>query len=100
MFGKSASRGRAVGHDVAEIKAQIVDKISSAIMMVDRDFMVTYVNEPTRELLKGHETAFRSIWPSFSADKILGTCIDTFHKILRISGNCWPIPVACQFAPK
>ena len=80
MFGKSASRGRAVGHNVAEIKAQIVDKISSAIMMVDRDFMVTYVNEPTRELLKGHEAAFRSIWPSFSADKILGTCIDTFHK--------------------
>jgi methyl-accepting chemotaxis protein len=30
--------------------------------------------------LKKHEAAFRSIWPNFSADKIIGTCIDTFHK--------------------
>ena len=51
-FSKSATSGRATGHNVAGLKAQIVDKISSAIMMVDRDFMVTYVNEPTQELLK------------------------------------------------
>ena len=49
-------------------------------MMVDRDFMVTYVNEPTRELLRKHEAAFRLIWPSFDSGKIMGTCIDTFHK--------------------
>ncbi len=47
-FKKSSSPGAASGHNVEEIKAQIVDKVSSAIMMVDRDFMVTYVNEPTR----------------------------------------------------
>jgi methyl-accepting chemotaxis protein len=76
----SKSRGRSAGHNVAEIKGQIVDKISSAIMMVDRDFMVTYVNEPTRELLKANEAAFRAIWPSFDPEKIIGTCIDTFHK--------------------
>ena len=52
----------------------------SAIMTVDRDFMVTYVNGPTRELLKKNEAAFRSMWPSFDADKIIGMCIDTFHK--------------------
>ena len=79
-FSKTASTGRASGHNVANLKAQIVDKISSAIMMVDRDFIVTYVNEPTRDLLKKNETAFRAIWPTFSADKIIGMCIDTFHK--------------------
>jgi methyl-accepting chemotaxis protein len=79
-FTKSASRGQSGGHNVAEIKGQIVDKISPAIMMVDRDFMVTYVNGPTRELLKKHEAAFRSLWPSFDPDKIVGMCIDTFHK--------------------
>ena len=79
-FTKSTSGGRAAGHNVADLKAQMVDKISPAIMMIDRDFMVTYVNEPTRQLLKTHEAAFRSIWPSFDADKIIGTCIDTFHK--------------------
>jgi methyl-accepting chemotaxis protein len=79
-FAKSTSHGRAAGHNVAAIKGQIVDRISSAITMVDRDFMVTYVNEPTRELLKKNEAAFRSIWPNFDVNKIIGTCIDTFHK--------------------
>jgi methyl-accepting chemotaxis protein len=79
MFAKSSSV-KAAAHNLGEIKAQIVDKISSAIMMVDRDFIVTYVNEPTRQLLKSNEAAFRAIWPSFSADNILGTCIDTFHR--------------------
>ena len=79
MFAK-LSRGKTAGRNVGEIKAQIVDKISSAIMMVDRDFIVTYVNEPTRQLLKSNEAAFRAIWPSFNADNIMGTCIDTFHK--------------------
>ena len=78
-FGKSGRRG-AGGHNVAEIKATMVDKVSSAVMMVDRDFMVTYVNDPTRELLKKNEEAFRKLWPNFEADKIIGMCIDSFHK--------------------
>ncbi len=77
---KVRARGAAGRHDVEKLKASIVDKVSSAIMMVDRDFVVTYVNEPTRELLKKNEAAFRAIWPSFNVDKIIGTCIDTFHK--------------------
>ena len=76
MRALSATRG----HDVAKLKAGMVDKVSSALMMINRDFMVTYVNEPTRELLTKNEAAFRALWPSFDADKIVGTCIDTFHK--------------------
>jgi len=80
-FGKkTSSNGSAGRHNVAELKSDIVDRVSSAIMMVDRDFMVTYVNGPTRELLKKNEAAFRASWPSFDAEKIIGTCIDTFHK--------------------
>ena len=33
-----------------DLKADLVDKISGAIMMVDRDFKVIFVNEPTRQL--------------------------------------------------
>ena len=76
MRALSATRG----HDVAKLKAGMVDKVSSALMMINRDFVVTYVNEPTRELLKKNEAAFRVQWPSFEADKIVGTCIDAFHK--------------------
>jgi hypothetical protein len=44
MLSLGKLRGRAGGHNVAGLKSQIVDKISAAVMMVDRDFTVTYVN--------------------------------------------------------
>jgi methyl-accepting chemotaxis protein len=77
MFGKANSVGKS---QLQDLKADVVDKISAAIMMVDRDFKVIFVNEPTRQLLKANAAAFRTIWPTFDPDKIIGTCIDTFHK--------------------
>ncbi len=53
---------------------------SVAMMMVDRDFMVTYVNESTKQLLAANADAFREVWPTFNADQIVGSCIDMFHK--------------------
>jgi len=57
-----------------------IENVTTAIMMVDRDFKITYVNETTRELLKKNAPEFRKIWPNFNENKIMGTCIDTFHK--------------------
>lgn len=53
----------------------------TALMMVDREFNITYVNERSIQLLKTHETLFQSVWPSFRADKdfLEGFCIDGFH---------------------
>jgi methyl-accepting chemotaxis protein len=51
----------------------------TAMMMVDRDLVITYANESTLNLLRKHETALRSVYPGFSADKVVGACIDTFH---------------------
>ena len=58
-----------------------VDNSQTATMMIDRNFIVTYVNDQTRELLKTHQDVFRKQWPSFDASKIIGACIDQFHKI-------------------
>jgi methyl-accepting chemotaxis protein len=77
---KSATRNAGSAYDVNALKSDVVDKISAAIMMVDRDFVVTYVNDPTRELLRKNAAAFQAIWPTFNPDKILGCCIDMFHK--------------------
>jgi methyl-accepting chemotaxis protein len=68
------------GSQLQTLKAEVVDKISTAVMMVDRDFIVTFVNEPTRQLLKANAEAFRQLWPNFRPEAIIGTCIDTFHK--------------------
>ena len=65
---------------LAPLLVAALEKMSSAVMFVDRDFKVVYVNQTTRELLEKNAEHFRKLWPGFDASRIMGTCIDTFHK--------------------
>ncbi|MGD8569463.1 MAG: methyl-accepting chemotaxis protein [Gammaproteobacteria bacterium] len=76
----SIGPGLSSEHEQLAQMRSAVDGALTAIMMVDRDLVITYVNESTRKLLKEHESTLRGIYPSFSADGIVGTCIDIFHK--------------------
>ncbi len=49
-------------------------------MIVDRDLIVTYVNQATKTLLQDNQETFKEIWPSFEASAIIGSCVDMFHK--------------------
>jgi len=51
-----------------------------AMMMVDRDFNITYVNQATIDLLTKHQYTLREAFPGFDVTKILGANIDQFHK--------------------
>ncbi|NMP31377.1 PAS domain-containing protein [Thalassotalea sp. M1531] len=68
-------------NDLAVRLQGALDQSSTAFMMIDRDFNVTYVNAATMALLERHESVFQMKWPSFVAKKesILGACIDMFH---------------------
>jgi len=57
-----------------------IDSSVQAVMMVDRDFIVTYVNQSTTDLLMKYQMQFSAVFPGFNAKSIVGTCIDTFHK--------------------
>ena len=57
-----------------------IDGAQTAMMTIDRDLVITYLNEATKKVLRDNEAALQEIYPSFSADNILGTCIDMFHK--------------------
>ncbi len=57
-----------------------VDASMQAMMMIDRDFIVTYVNKSTMNLLTKYQVQFASVFSGFSPENIVGTCIDTFHK--------------------
>lgn len=85
--GKMAMSKRAVEQGVADDTAAelakmrgAVDGAMTAIMMVDRDFIVTYANKATEKLLQEHEATMREVFPGFSADNLVGSCIDSFHK--------------------
>jgi len=83
------NRGRGSGHgasagpgkyNLEHLKGGLAEGITSALMMIDRDFVVTYVNQATKDLLSTHADEFRTIWPNFNPQAIVGTCIDAFHK--------------------
>ncbi|MGD8784714.1 MAG: methyl-accepting chemotaxis protein [Thioalkalispiraceae bacterium] len=57
-----------------------VDGAMTAIMMIDRDFNITYANKSTIDMLTRHQDTLRSVFPGFNVDNLIGSCIDTFHR--------------------
>ncbi len=69
-----------VANRAAVFKSAAFGGASVAQMIVDRDLKVMFVNDATKRLFTEHAQAFRTLWPSFNPDAIIGTCIDIFHK--------------------
>ncbi len=57
-----------------------VEGVTLAIMMVDRELIVTYANPATVDLIKKNQAQFLAAFPTFRVENLLGTCIDVFHK--------------------
>ncbi len=56
------------------------ENATAAVMMVDRDFLITYVNQATIDLLSSNAELFRKAWPNIDLSNLIGACIDGFHK--------------------
>jgi methyl-accepting chemotaxis protein len=89
-----------IGNDVNELKKELdelntelraqklsamrlqvaVDGAQTPMIMINRDFEITYANTATKTLLQNYEAKFKEVWPSFNANNIMGTNIDMFHK--------------------
>ncbi len=57
-----------------------MDGAQIAMMVVDRDFVIKYVNKKSQDLFRAHESDFRKLWPTFDANAMIGQCIDMFHR--------------------
>ena len=57
-----------------------VENASVAVMMVDSDLTITYVNNATRDLLTTNADAFRFEYPGIDLNNLVGVSIDVFHK--------------------
>jgi methyl-accepting chemotaxis protein len=73
----TATRSKEI--EVARLQTAVGSALT-AIMMINRDLVVTYVNESTKTLLGKHRDLMASVYPGFNVDNIMGTCIDIFHK--------------------
>ena len=67
-------------NDELTMMRSAIDGAATAIMMIDRDFKITYANASTVKILKDNEEELKSVFPGFSADNVIGGNIDTFHK--------------------
>lgn len=57
-----------------------LDGAVTAVMMIDRDFNITYANQSTMDMLTEHEDTLRQAFPGFSVKNLIGSNIDDFHK--------------------
>ena len=57
-----------------------VDGAQTAMMTIDRDLVVTYVNEATKAIMENNADALRTLYRGFDPNKLVGACIDIFHK--------------------
>jgi methyl-accepting chemotaxis protein len=57
-----------------------LDNVSSGVMVADTERNIIYINKSVERILREAESEIRKVLPAFSADKLLGTNIDQFHK--------------------
>ncbi|MEC8294961.1 MAG: methyl-accepting chemotaxis protein [Pseudomonadota bacterium] len=59
---------------------QLLDMISEPVLMTDADLVINYANPAAQKMFAGAEATLQGMLPSFSADNLIGSCIDDFHK--------------------
>ncbi len=57
-----------------------LDNVTSNVMMADADLNIIYMNNSVRDMMKDVEPSLKQVLPSFDADSLMGTNIDSFHK--------------------
>ncbi len=77
---KRGKNGRATKADLGYMCRQALNNANTNVLMCDRDLIVTYANTNSVKVLRELEGEIRKTLPSFSADKVIGTCIDAYHK--------------------
>jgi methyl-accepting chemotaxis protein len=67
-------------HQEMELTRGIVEGMTAAVMMIDTDLKIVYINKSAQSLMKSVEPIMRQSFPFFQADNLIGVCIDDFHK--------------------
>jgi len=79
LFGRKSDQEIAEQNHALHAKTAL-DNVTSAVMMVDRDLICTHCNDASKQLFEENLEHFRKAYPTFDHSKMVGTCIDMFHK--------------------
>lgn len=64
----------------AAAMAGLLGGASASFMTTDKNLIITYVNPSAQALMAKHQEQIRTRFTSFEANKLVGQCIDVFHK--------------------
>ncbi|RTL48157.1 MAG: hypothetical protein EKK46_16400, partial [Rhodocyclaceae bacterium] len=72
-------KDRRVADEMTRIKIAL-DNVSTGVMIADTSRTIIYTNRSVNRILKDAEADIRKALPNFSADRLVGSNIDQFHK--------------------
>jgi methyl-accepting chemotaxis protein len=85
----------------AKFKSAAFDTVSFAMMTIDRNFNITYMNKGVIKLFQDNIDTFRAVWPNFDPERLIGQSIDSFHKNpahqRKILSNPREHAVSCEY---
>jgi methyl-accepting chemotaxis protein len=68
-----------VAKEMTRIKTAL-DNTTTNVMVCDRAYTIVYVNKASVDTLRRREAEIRQIFPGFAVDKVVGSCVDAYHK--------------------
>ena len=80
LFSRSVDETSTQEGKSSAFMASAANAAAMPLMMVDRDLNITYVNEATKKLVRENLATFRTLVSTIDPDRMLGVCIDVFHK--------------------
>ena len=57
-----------------------LDVVRSNVMIADDNYNIMYMNATFKEMMRDAEAELRKALPGFDSNKLLGACMDVFHK--------------------
>ncbi|WP_086932476.1 methyl-accepting chemotaxis protein [Agarilytica rhodophyticola] len=60
---------------------QALDVSATSVMIASADFNIIYMNQASNQLMRDVERNLQTVLPNFQASQLMGSNIDTFHKI-------------------
>jgi len=74
----SSRNGARAGQELTRIRAAL-DGLRTPVMMIDRDFIITYANPAIRRMFSANADVFRSAYPGFDPNELAGQCVDALN---------------------
>ncbi|MRR49999.1 MAG: HAMP domain-containing protein [Rhodocyclaceae bacterium] len=70
---------RQVARENMRVKIAL-DNVSTGVMIADDQRKIIYINKAVQEIMNDAETDIRKVLPNFSATRLVGESMDSFHK--------------------